>query len=160
NSIDLLSALYHEVEPTLKINRTIPKYYNQLYNEIDPDSKHIRLIYSSTSSIKSSPYFPSALYLRTSSPSLWVTVYLFILFAALIFSIYIGAVAVAGTVPHIVQKIANQPDCDIYEQAGGIPKGRLATQKLGKLCLLQAHLFVGVLALFAIYVLFFYSPTA
>ena len=67
---------------------------------------------------------------------------------------------VVGTVPHIIQKIANQPDCDIYDQTGGIPKGWLATQKLGKLCLLQAHLFVGVLFLFAVYVLFYSSPTA
>ena len=90
--------------------------------------------------------------LKTSSTS--GSIYLGILFAVLIVSIYVGAVAVAGTVPHIVQKIADYPHCDIYEQTGGIPKGWLATQTLGELCLLQAYLFVGVLALFAIFVLF------
>lgn len=96
------------------------------------------------------------LLLKTSSAS--GSIYLGILFAVLIVSVYVGAVAVAGTVPHIVQNIANQPDCDIYEQTGGIPKGWLATKPLGKLCLLQAHLFVGVLALFAVFVLFYSHP--
>ncbi|NJM13301.1 MAG: hypothetical protein HC889_16780, partial [Synechococcaceae cyanobacterium SM1_2_3] len=99
--------------------------------------KQIRDYGSSLVVIQSGLIAVIGLFLRTSSPSLWVTVYLFILFAALIFSIYIGAVAVAGTVPHIVQKIANQPDCDIYEQTGGIPKGWPAKEPLGKLCLLQ-----------------------
>ncbi len=119
--------------------------------------KHIRDYSASLVAIQSGFIGAIGLLLKSSSPSLSGTCYLIVLFAALIFSIYVGAVAVVGTVPCIVQKIANQPDCDIYEQAGGIPKGRLATQKLGKLCLLQAHLFVGVLVLFAIYVLFFYS---
>ena len=118
--------------------------------------KHIRDYSASLVVIQSGFIAVIGLLLKTSSPS--GTFYLGILFAVLIVSIYIGAVAVVGTVPHIVQKIANQPDCDIYEQTGGIPKGWLATQKLGKLCLLQAHLFVGVLALFAVFVLF-YSHT-
>lgn len=83
------------------------------------------------------------------------SIYLSILFAVLIVSIYFGAVVVAGTIPHIVQNIADKPDCNIniYDQTGGIPKGWLAKQPLGKLCLWQAYLFVGVLVLFAIFVL-------
>lgn len=93
------------------------------------------------------------LLLKTSSNS--GSIYLGVLFAVLIVSIYVGAVVVAGTVPHIVQKIADNPGCDIYEQTGGIPKGKLAEKSLGKLCLLQAHLFTGVLVLFAGFVLFY-----
>lgn len=91
--------------------------------------------------------------LKTSSTS--GSIYLGILFAVLIVSIYFGAVVVAGTVPYIVQRIADNPGCDIYKETGGIPKGKLAKQPLGKLCLLQAHLFIGVLVLFAVFILFY-----
>lgn len=114
--------------------------------------KQIRAYGSSLVAIQSGFVGASGLLLKTSTAS--GSIYLGILFAALIISIYFGAVVVAGTVPHIVQKIADYPHCDIYEQTGGIPKGWLATQTLGELCLLQAYLFVGVLALFAIFVLF------
>ena len=118
--------------------------------------KQIRDYSTSLVVIQSGFVGASGLLLKTSSVS--ESIYLGILLTALIISIYFGAVVVAGTVPHIVQKIVDYPHCDIYEQTGGIPKGWLATQTLGKLCLWQAHLFVGVLALFAVYVLF-YSPT-
>ena len=113
--------------------------------------KQIRDYGSSLVAIQSGFIAVIGVLLKASSPS--GTIYLGIVFAVLIVSIYVGAVA--GTVPHIVQKIADHPNCDIYEQTGGIPKGWLATQKLGKLCLLQAHLFVGVLFLFAVFVLFY-----
>ncbi len=120
--------------------------------------KQIRGYSASLVVIQSGFVGASGLLLKTSSVS--GSIYLGILLTALIISIYFGAVVVAGTIPYIVQKIADadDPNCDIYKQTGGIPKGWLATQTLGKLCLWQAHLFVGVLALFAVYVLF-YSPT-
>jgi hypothetical protein len=75
------------------------------------------------------------------------------LLAMLIASIYIGAVVVSGTVPYVVQMLADRPRCDIYAQTGGIAKGWLAKTTLGRLCLLQAHLFVASLGLFAWFVL-------
>lgn len=72
----------------------------------------------------------------------------------LIASIYMGAVSVIGTVPYIVQNLPKDPQCDIYAQSGGIAKGPLGTLTLGRLCLLQAHLFVGSLLLFGLFAVF------
>src|ERR1044071_7997472 len=76
-----------------------------------------------------------------------------VLLALLIVSIYIGSVMVSGTVPYIVQMLADQPRCDIYAQTGGNAKGRLAKISLGRVCLFQGPFFVASLVLFAWFVL-------
>jgi hypothetical protein len=86
--------------------------------------------------------------LRLPAPS-WLNALAIVLLATLIGSIYVGAVTIAGTVPYIVQTLADNPRCSIYDQAGGIRRGWLAKRPLGALCLLQAHLFVAGLLLFA-----------
>jgi hypothetical protein len=86
--------------------------------------------------------------LKAPAPA-WFTWLTIMLLATLICSIYVGAVTIAGTVPYIVQTLADNPACSIYDQAGGIARGWLATRPLGTLCLLQAHLFVAGLLLFA-----------
>lgn len=81
---------------------------------------------------------------------LWLII---VLFVTLIGAIYVGAVAVLGTVPYIVQGLPDRPNCDIYSQTGGIKRGRIARLPLGRLCLLQARLFVLTLVLFALFVM-------
>jgi hypothetical protein len=75
-----------------------------------------------------------------------------LLFTSLIASIYIGAVAVNGTIPYIVQILPTQKNCDIYAQKGGLKsKSGLTHFTLGKLCLLQARIFIVSLILFAVF---------
>jgi hypothetical protein len=86
-------------------------------------------------------------------PSGWRLWLVIALLLSLIISIYIGAVAVIGTIPYITQRLPENPDCDIYTHAGGLKtthKG-LATLSLGQLCLWQARLFTISLVLFAIF---------
>lgn len=67
------------------------------------------------------------------------------LLISMITSIWFGAVSVAGTIPFVVQNLPKNPVCDIYKQRGGI--GKLC---LGHQCMLQEHLFVLSLVLFAV----------
>jgi hypothetical protein len=71
----------------------------------------------------------------------------------LVAAVYVGAVAVAGTLPYIVQNLVRNPTSDIYSLHGGIPKGLIAKLNLGQLCLLQARLFALSILLFAAFAL-------
>jgi hypothetical protein len=62
-------------------------------------------------------------------PTGWSLALVIVLLVTLISSIYVGAVAVAGTVPYIVQSLPTNPDGDIYEQTGG-----MGGPALGSLC--------------------------
>ncbi|MDQ3816443.1 MAG: hypothetical protein M3362_01980 [Acidobacteriota bacterium] len=88
-------------------------------------------------------------------PSGWRLGLVIILLLSLITSIYIGAVAVIGTIPYIAQTLPEKPECDIYACAGGLEKAYvgkgLTNRNLGQLCLLQARLFTLSLVLFAIF---------
>ncbi len=88
-------------------------------------------------------------------PSGWRLVLVVILLLSLIASIYIGAVAVIGTIPSIAQTLPEKPDCDIYACVGKLQRSyfgaRWANRKLGDLCMLQARLFTLSLILFAIF---------
>lgn len=87
-------------------------------------------------------------------PTGWPLALVIVLLFSLIASIYMGAVSVIGTVPYIAQNLTKDPQCDIYAQSGGIAKGPLGTLTLGRLCLLQTHLFVVSLLLFGIFAVF------
>jgi hypothetical protein len=86
-------------------------------------------------------------------PSGWRLGLVIALLALLIFSIFIGAVAVLGTLPYIVQNLPNHPEQDIYDWRGGIEKSLLpfAKLRLGSLCLWQSRLFIMSMILFAIF---------
>lgn len=90
----------------------------------------------------------------TVAPIGWSLAVAIALFAALIFSIYIGAVCVVGTIPYIVQNLSTNPTCDIYSQRGGLKEKWWRIRNLGEFCLLQAHLFVVSLVLFAVFAIF------
>lgn len=86
-------------------------------------------------------------------PSGWRLWLVIALLLSLISSIYIGAVAVMGTIPYIAQGLHETPERNIYDYAGGIKRDYLglANFRLGRLCLLQANLFTLSLILFAIF---------
>ena len=78
-------------------------------------------------------------------PTGWFLVLVIALFISLIASIWFGAVSVVGTIPFIVQKLPENPKCDIYEHKGGIGKFTLGQQ-----CSYQERLFIISLLLFAV----------
>jgi hypothetical protein len=78
---------------------------------------------------------------------------------SLIFSIWVGAVWVNGTIPYIVQQLpallSRDPDLDIYQQTGGETdrKGNTRGLKLGEQCSLQSRFFVFSLVLLAVFII-------
>jgi hypothetical protein len=80
-----------------------------------------------------------------------------VLLGTLIFSIWLGAVGVSGTVPYIAQNLsslqakanAQNKDLDIYAQKGGIA----SDPDLGMQCRLQSYSFIFSLFLFAVFIL-------
>jgi hypothetical protein len=76
------------------------------------------------------------------------------LLLVLVASIYVGAVAVVGTIPFITQSIPDDPTCDVYSRRGGLKNYRveLAALSLGDQCILQSNLFVLSLIIFSLFV--------
>src|SRR5947209_5146856 len=76
-------------------------------------------------------------------PTGWRLILVIALLASLIASIYIGAVALLGTIPYIAQNIPKHPEQDIYYWEGGLEKTRfsLGNLRLGSMCLWQSRLF-------------------
>lgn len=82
-----------------------------------------------------------------------------LLLACLVFSIWVGAVWVSGTVPSIAQRLpallAQNPDLDIYRQKGGLTGAgkKVLGQTLGDQCMLQSNSFIVSLVLFSLFIL-------
>jgi hypothetical protein len=90
-------------------------------------------------------------------PSGWHLILTFLLLLSIIYSIWVGAVWISGTIPYIVQNLPSKLDFklsmdevfDIYKEKGGV--GGL---DLGAQCQLQSKLFILSLGLFALFVVF------
>ena len=79
----------------------------------------------------------------------WIVIALFL---TLILSIYLGAVCVIGTIPYIAQNLPKRPECNIYEERGGLASRRGRPRAtLGAFCIWQANLFLLSLILFALF---------
>jgi len=93
-------------------------------------------------------------------PEGWHLLITILLIITLVFSIWVGAVWVSGTIPSIAQRLphllANNPGLDIYSESGGLLRRRLfySNSRLGDECQLQSVSFMLSLLLFALFILF------
>jgi hypothetical protein len=82
-----------------------------------------------------------------------------LLLLSLVFSIWVGAVGVSGTVPFIAQRLpmllTQDPHLDIYAQKGGLTgAGKKALgSSLGDQCVMQSRSFMLSLMLFSLFIL-------
>lgn len=88
-------------------------------------------------------------------PSGWHLIVTISLLLSIIYSIWVGAVWISGTIPYIVQNLPSKlvskqsknEVFDIYSERGGVGGPALGTQ-----CQLQSNLFILSLALFALFI--------
>jgi hypothetical protein len=92
-------------------------------------------------------------------PSGWHLLVTLLLLACLVFSIWVGAVGVSGTVPSIAQRLptllARDPHLDIYAQKGGLTgaANKVLGKSLGDQCIQQSNSFILSLVLFSLFIL-------